>query len=46
VLLSPHHEGAMPFFILEFKIGDVQVHKDLVVVAAEAAHVLNRIRHF
>ncbi|CAB4495109.1 hypothetical protein RhiirA5_493892 [Rhizophagus irregularis] len=32
-----------PFFILEFEVGGVQVHKDYAVVIAEASHALNRI---
>ncbi|CAG8702809.1 11477_t:CDS:2 [Funneliformis mosseae] len=32
-----------PFFILEFEVGGMQVHKDYAVVVAEASHALNRI---
>ncbi|CAG8437829.1 16833_t:CDS:2, partial [Funneliformis mosseae] len=32
-----------PFFISEFEVGGVQVHKDYAVVIAEASHALNRI---
>ncbi|RHZ47086.1 hypothetical protein Glove_593g44 [Diversispora epigaea] len=32
-----------PFFILEFEVGGVQIHKDFAVVVAEAVHALSRI---
>ncbi|UZO15304.1 uncharacterized protein OCT59_006733 [Rhizophagus irregularis] len=32
-----------PYFIFEFEVGGVQVHKDFAVVVAEAAHALSRI---
>ncbi|RHZ76755.1 hypothetical protein Glove_193g51 [Diversispora epigaea] len=43
VVISPITKEQYPFFILEFEVGGVQIHKDFAVVVAEAVHALSRI---
>ncbi|CAG8795465.1 2736_t:CDS:2, partial [Racocetra persica] len=43
IITSPITKEQYPFFILEFEVDGIQIHKDFAVVVSEAVHALNRI---
>nr|CAG8612211.1 1254_t:CDS:2 [Entrophospora candida] len=43
VTISLNTKERYPFFILEFEVDGVRIHKDFAVVVAEAVHTINRI---